>query len=113
MDLLQWVHRYPEAMLGLTGLPRWLQSATSMSTCIRDGVAGAAPALGGFPPVLPRQNLLLLEVAQHPPQQLRVDAQLLSQPRRLHASTQIQLGRLSVFWARLYLIGIGSCAFRF
>ena len=33
--------------------------------------------------MLPRQDLLLLEVAQHPPQQLRVDAQLLSQPRRL------------------------------
>ena len=57
--------------------------AMSAQTCIRDGIAGAAPALGGFLPMLSRQNLLLLEVAQHPPQQLRVDAQLLSQPGRL------------------------------
>lgn len=52
-------------------------------TCVRRRVAGAAAALCRFPPVLSCDNLLLLEVAQHPSQQLRVQPQLLRQPRRL------------------------------
>lgn len=61
---------------------KW-QAMLRIHTCVGGGVAGAAPPLGRLPPVLARHDLLLLEVAQHLPQQLRVQPQLLCQARRL------------------------------